>query len=264
MNSKTIKRLMIPCLIAVMIMVTPTKVQAQTIIKIGEAEIVVQSPVSIKRGDSLRVEDAWQDQTSKSERKKFRPRSSNTAYIGIGLAVPIERDLNLPIHYGASYNFEFGMRSIYRMSRFYGIGTTVSYSFYNYKLKNRPFEDVFTTQPNVKREYFRTDNISFGIYNRFYITGTSRPRLRIDAGAYGDLGYSRRYKAKGRDEDGRFKGKYRDGSIFNPFQAGLYGALVFGGWSIYGKYRLSNQFNPDPTLSLYETPRLHIGMRWDL
>ena len=268
MKLKMTKLLMLSGLIAAIIAITPSKAQAQTIIRIGEAEFVIQPPVIVKKTDAFKVDDIWQEeQTSESGvvRKKFRSRFSSTTFLGVGLATPIDRDLDLPIHYGASYNFEVGVRSIYRLSGFYGIGTIVSYSFYNYKLKDSPFKDIFTvTRTNMKGEYFRTDNISLGFYNRFYITGTNRPRIRIDAGAYGDLAYSRRYKVKGNDAGGRFKEKFRDGSVFNPFQAGLYGALVFGDWSVFGKYRLTNQFNPDPALSLNETPRLHIGMRWDL
>ena len=269
MNFKTTKILMILGLVAGIIAVTPLKAQAQTIIKIGEAELVIQSPLSVKKSeDTLRVDDIWQEERasrSGAVHKRFRPRFSNTMYVGVSLATPIDRDMDLPIHYGASYNFEVGIRNIYRISGFYGIGTMVSYSYYNYKLKGRSFEDIFAiTQTNIKGEYFRTDNISLGFYNRFYITGTKRPRIRLDVGAYGDLAYSRRYKVKGKDEDGRFKEKFRDGSIFNPFQAGLYGALVFGDWSVFGKYRFTNQFNPNPDLSLFETPRLNIGMRWDL
>jgi len=262
MNSNAIKILALLCSIMVL---SAISVKAQTIIKIGEAELVIQAPISVKKGDSLEVNDVKElAYTHDKARKKFKPRFSSNLYVGVGLAVPLERDLELPVHYGESYNLEIGVRSIYRLSRFYGIGTMVSYSFYNYKLADRPFEDIFSvSSANIRSEYFRTDNVSLGFYNRFYITGTKRPRVRIDAGAYGDFAVSRRYKVKSRsDSEGRSKEKYRDGSAFNPLQGGLYGALALGDWSVFAKYRLTNQFNPDKNLN--ETPRLNIGLRWDL
>jgi hypothetical protein len=265
MNLKTIKRLMILGLIAVLITVIPMKVQAQTIIKIGEAELVIQSPIKVKKTDTLTKTFIPEKTPVQGQRYKFRPRFYSNVYIGGSMTIPMDRNNYLPVHYGEVYNIEAGVKNVYKLSRFYGIGATIGYSHYNYRLTDSPFTGVIDiTATEIKKEYFRTDNMNVGLFNRFYITGTkwSWNSLGIDAGAYVDFAFSRRYKVLGYVGDTAIKEKFKNELIFNPFQAGLFGAIVIGDWSIFGKYRLTNQFSPDGNLK--ETPRLNIGVLWSL
>ena len=256
MNLNVIKSFVALCFITLAIIVS-TETQAQTIIKIGEAELVIQSPITVKR-DSLTIEQTPMQQ---GQRTKFRARFSSNIYVGGSMAIPMERNDYLSVHYGEVYNIEAGVKNIYRVSPLYGIGTMVGYSFYNYRLMDKPFDGIFNvTATDIKKEYFRTNNISVGLFNRFYLT--RRPFVRIDAGAYGDFVVNGKYKVRGSVGGSNIKEKFRDGSVFNPLQAGLYGAVVVGDWSIFGKYRLTNQFNPGK--SVKETPRLNIGVLWSL
>jgi len=261
MNLNTTKFLILLGLTAIIIFVNSSKTEAQTTIKIGEAELVIQSPIAVKKGDDITQSNMTYKNVhvNKKGRTKFWPRSSSFVYAGVGLATPIERDEELPLYYGESYNIEAGFKNIHRLSRFYAIGTMFNYSFYNYKLKEMPFEGIFEVpSDNIKSEYFRTDNVGVGLFNRFYLTGIGRPRIGIDAGAYGDFAFSRRYKIKGDER----KEKFHDNSVFNSLQAGLYGAFVLGDIAFYVKYRLTNQFNPD--LLIKETPKLSIGLHWEM
>ena len=257
MMVNSIKLLCLAALAAVM----SIESQAQTIVRIGEAELVIQTPLSIKKTDTLETSESFYQSAN---RPKYRPRSYSNLYLGFGMAVPLDRSRYLPVHYGESYNFEVGVKKFYRPARSYAIGTMVSYSFYNYRLKNSPLKDIFGVDAaGREREYFRTDNVEFGVINRLYIQSRGSRRITLDLGAYGDLGFSRRYKIKTvSDAEGKSKDKFRDGSIFNPIQAGLYGALTLGRSSVYAKYRFTNHFNPEVIPN--EVPRLSIGVHYEL
>jgi hypothetical protein len=78
-------------------------------------------------------------------------------------------------------------------------------------------------------------------------------------GGYIDYSYNKRYNVKTIENGKQNKYKYRDGSKFNPIQAGVYGAVSKGKYSIFARYRLTNFFNPNE-VSL-EVPRLNIGIQ---
>ncbi len=253
---KTIKHKFLFLLVSALILIPSSfnKLSAQTVVKIGEAEISVQSPISIKK-----VEEPV-----KPGIKSRFPRSFDESYIGFGTALPVDRDQFLPMHYGRINSFELGTKYFYRPGKHYAIGTFAQYTFYNYRLKGAAANETFVPDVpgDVKKEYFRTDNIGTGLVNRFYFFPGSRKPVKLDLGGYVDFSFSKRYNVKTRENGKLKKHKYRDGEMFNPVQCGLYGALSKGSYSVYVRYRLTNLFNPN--LVEMELPQLSMGVQISL
>jgi len=157
---------------------------------------------------------------------------------------------------GNSINFDVGRMQRYHLTRHFALGTTVNYSYYNYKLRDAfadPFfnEEVRNDKPfaenNIRKEVFRSHNAAAGAFSRFYLVA---PRTRdndglfIDLGAQGDFAFSKYYLMKFNNGG---KDKFRNGYAFNPFTAS---AIARVGWktrsgnpAIFVRYRLTDAFN---------------------
>lgn len=251
--------------IPAMLLFPSGKAAAQTVVKIGEAEIAIQSPISIKKKDTLDYANTRGVSFGRSDRfgvqnSKY-PRSYEDFFFGIAMAVPLRDQEYLPMHYGSSHSIEIGFKYFYRPAARYAIGTLWQYSFYNYKLKDAAANETFVSNVpgEVRKESFRTDNLGTGIINRFYLFPMQNKPFMLDLGGYVDFSYSKRYHVKTVENGKDTKHKYRDGSKFNPIQAGLYGAITKGSYSFYAKYRLTNLFNPDAIPM--ELPRLSMGVQ---
>ncbi|MDP3452749.1 MAG: hypothetical protein Q8R90_07320 [Bacteroidales bacterium] len=248
-----------------MLMMTAERAQSQTVVKIGEAEIAIQSPISVRKRDTTQV-NFYQNET-KPQRgatgvKKARyPRNSQEFFIGIGMTVPTSNEEFLPMHYGNSYSLEAGFKYFHRTGSRYDIGTIFQYTCYTYKTKGAAADETFFSNipGEVKKEYFRTDNLGTGIINRFYLFPMKGRPFMLDLGGYADFSYSKRFNVKTIENGKQNKYKYRDGSKFNPVQAGLYGAISKGKYSFYARYRLTNLFNPKEVP--LELPRLCLGLQ---
>lgn len=258
----------------------PNGISAQKVVKIGDTEVVVQSPLKIKsdrnRTDSVIVKSDTITYSSgetviiktvssnKYYNYKRKPRRHITQfYAGLGFATPIGSENALPIYYGNSFNLELGVRYLYRPAKAYAIGTFLQYSCYSYKLKPNG-QDLFDLgiATTAGKHYYRTDNLGTGIINRFFLFPYSRSRqLYIDLGAYGDYSYSKRVKIKDESSGNKEKYKYRDGSKFNPFEAGVFAAIGYDWISVYGRYRLTNCFNQNE-VDVYDPTRLSIGIQF--
>jgi len=240
------------------------KVYAQRVIKIGQAQISVQSPITVKKQDTLDNPSCNViDLSSKVDSKRKYPKIYKDFFFGLGFAIPVNREDYMDIHYGRINTIEMGYKYFYRASRRYALGTTFQYTYYNYKLNgaaqnNSIIQDV---PGEVKKEYFRTDNIGTGLINRFYLFPLKRNPFMLDLGGYIDFAFSKRYNVKTVENGKTHKYKYRDGSKFNPLQAGLYGAITKGDYSLYVRYRLTNLFNPLELDS--ELPKLSIGIQFN-
>ncbi|NCB18491.1 MAG: hypothetical protein EOM61_02590 [Bacteroidia bacterium] len=84
----------------------------------------------------------------------------------------------------------------------------------------------------------------------------------LDIGGYVDFAFSKRYNVKTIENGDKEKYKYRDGSMFNPIQAGIYGAVTVDEYSVFVRYRATNLFNPDKIAM--ELPEWTIGLRFIL
>lgn len=237
---------------------------AQKKLKIGDTEYVFQLPFKVNSNadDSLRAN--YNLKNYKGDGKRFQ-RHISDFYIGMGFMCPLGNETYQPVYFGNSFNLEIGWKYIYRPARWYGIGTMLQYSAYSYKLKTNG-EDVFdlgiaTTGGN---QYYRTDNLGTGIVNRFYLFPSkyysAKRQVFIELCAWGDYSYSKRLKIKDFSSDSKEKYKYRDGSKFNPFQAGVQGGIGYRGFYVYGKYRLTDNFN-HREVSVAEMDRFSIGVQ---
>lgn len=239
---------------------------AQKRLTIGDTDYVFQSPFKIfsKTGDTVRVYQDSEYDASGVKRKRYQ-RFVNDFFVGVGFMCPAGNHDYQSIYYGNSFNFEFGWKFLYRPAKWYGIGTLLQYSAYSYKLKTAG-EDVFDlgVATTSGSHYYRTDNIGTGIINRFYLFPGRRyyakDQVFVELGAWGDYSYSKRLKIKDSSSGHKDKYKYRDGSKFNPFAAGVQGGVGYKCFYLYGKYRLTDSFN-HKEVNVNEVERFSIGVQ---
>jgi len=226
-----------------------TAMSAQRKVQIGSTEILLQSPLKVT--------------TIEARQEGLHTSHSSDMFIGFGLAVNDKNEEYMPISYGNSYDLQIGCRDVYRRGKSpIAAGSFVSLSFYSYKLDkaylNNPL--VIKDLGTIRKEYYRTSNITAGIFARLYLSSD----IFIDFGPYGEYAYNRKYKVfttlLGDKEESKIK--YRDGSRFNPFNAGIQCSVGLYDFSVYAKYRLTNGFNHDK-INL-EIPRLNIGVQFSL
>lgn len=238
-------------------------IYAQRTIKIGQAEISVQSPITVKKQDTLEINShSYVNALGKVSVRPKYPKSYDEFFFGLGTMMPVNREDYIDIHYGRINTIEMGYKYFYRPSRGYAIGTTFQYTYYNYKLRDAAQNNliVHNVPGMVKKEYFRSDNIGTGLVNRFYLFPKKNPFI-LDLGGYVDFSFSKRYIVKSELGGKTNKYKYRDSSKFNPLQAGLYGAITKGDYSLYVRYRLTNMFNPLEVQP--ELPKLSVGIQFN-
>jgi len=235
-------------LLSVLIVCT-TAIYAQKKVQIGVTEILIQSPLRV-----VTVEE-----------KKSECNTSHISdmFIGLGMAVNDGHESYMPIFYGNSYDFQIGIRDVYRHnSSPLAAGSYINLSVYSYKLDkaylNNPL--VVNDLGVINKEYYRSSNLTAGLFARLYVG----KHLFVDLGPYGEYAYSRRYKAHtvlfGQTKEKKIT--YRDGRRFNPINAGVQCSIGFSDISVYAKYRVTNCFNPDKIEM--EVPRLNIGVQFDL
>ena len=180
---------------------------------------------------------------------------------------------------GNSLNIDVGRMNRYHLTRRFALGTTVNYSYYNYRLRNAADDPIFNAEvrndkpfePNrVRKEVFRSHNIVGGAFARFYLVA---PRTRdndgvyLDLGAQGDFAFSKYYIMKFNNGG---KDKYRNGYAFNPFTAS---AIARVGWKtnsrgcnppvVFVRYRLTDVFNTPKALPM-DLPPITIGMKFGI
>ncbi|MCL1974435.1 MAG: hypothetical protein FWG54_06445 [Bacteroidetes bacterium] len=227
-----------------------------TRIRIGETIITLQSPLRlyVAETDTTEADITLYRPKTYSYEKKY-PRYREESYIGFGFATPTHEATFMPIHSGNSFNFEIGLRHLYLPSRNYAIGLLLQYSCYSYRMKEASMAFMgYIPDGTIKREFFRTDNIGTGLYQRIRLFGHNS----IETTVYGDFAYSKRFKVKSQVAGNKVKEKYRDSTKFNPFGAGVQIGLKHRNTTLYARYRLTNFFNPDYISP--EVPRLSIGI----
>ena len=226
-----------------------TALFAQKRVQIGSTELVFQSPLKVSVASEKHID--------------CPSNHSSETFFGFGLAVNDKHEEYMPISYGNSYEIQVGCRDVYRKGKSpLAIGSYMNLSFYSYKLDkaylNNPL--VVNDPGTIRKEYYRTSNLCAGIFARLYLSRN----LFIDFGPYGEYAYNRKYKVfttlLGEDEESKIK--YRDGSRFNPFNAGIQCLAGFDDFAVYAKYRLTNAFNHDKIDM--EVTRLNIGVQIEL
>ncbi|MDR2585411.1 MAG: hypothetical protein LBC84_04220 [Prevotellaceae bacterium] len=241
-----------------------TETKTPTRIRIGETIITLQSPLQVEPTgrDTVDMDVNLSISTSKRSYSRSYPRRTEEFHFGFGFSVPLRNADFLPIHYGNSFNIEFGTQHLYYPSKHYGIGLFWQYSCYSYRMKETL--TLFTGNPyptdnnKITREFFRTSNLGTGIVQRLRLSRNTQ----LEAIAYGDWAFSKRYVVKSSVDGKKVKDKYRDGTKFNPFGGGVQAGIRCGNTTLYARYRLTNFFNPD--IITPEVPRLSIGVSFGL
>lgn len=81
-----IKLTAVSLLLPASIILTPSKAVSQTVVKIGQAEIAVQSPISFRKKDSIeRVSNYNHQESGVTVKKTKYPRSFEDFHIGISI-----------------------------------------------------------------------------------------------------------------------------------------------------------------------------------
>jgi len=214
-----------------------------------------------------------ENETRPKPKSKPHKYYKSTTFSGIGFILP---DYNSADYYtvlgGNSMNLDFGSMHRYHLSRRFALGTSLQYSFYNYRLKldepvylenvyNRPF-----TKNEIYKQVFRSHNVAAGAFTRFYLIP---PKNRgndvyLDLGVQGDFAFSKYSKLKTHSGD---KYKQRDGEAFKPFTASAIARIGCKGWkwgtdafAFFVRYRFTDAFNSNVLPK--ELPPITIGIQF--
>ncbi len=217
-------------------------------IKENQNDTVVQIDVNDRTTSVTRNKDK-ENYDKDSHGKVKRSYHTSEGYMGLEFIVPDAGDDYLETIGGNSYQFNIGYRYTFHPARWYGIGFTVQYSFYNYRLRDAS-QTLTGVAADPYKEVFRSNNIGIGIFNRIYLApGRSRRPssngLYLDFGVGGDWSYSRFYKTKTDMGDYSVNVKARNSYAFEPFNANAFAGVGFGCFEIFAHYRFTNVFNSD-------------------
>lgn len=227
---------------------------AQTDIEIGKTTIRLQSPVEVfpqKKNDGA------------DSCKVFKLRMYHTHFLRAGFTVPVsnyEPTPVMPAVFGDSYELELGVTEWIRPVSRYAVGFSVHYAHREYctpgEFAQQNLGRVYPESAYIRSQAFLTDNIGLGIYNRIFLS--VRPEIFVDLGVYGDWAWLKQFRVRYSYNDSRVRDRYRDGTVFLPFQAGVYAAIGYQCFSIYCRYRLTNMFY-HPKLP-FEPERMSVGI----
>ncbi len=242
-------------------MLAAISANSQTFVKIGELELALKSPISITK-----EKDTVKEYNYGKHKKGYRT-YFDEFYIGYGQVMNTSEETYMPVYFGNSYNLEIGWKYFHRPAKFYAIGTSFRYTSNSFRLTPEAVEQSGGFFPEADgepyRQFFRTDNLGTSLINRVYLySGRSARPVFLEFGAYADYAFSKRYKVKSRIDGDKVKSKYRDGSKFNPVEAGLNGGIGYKDIMIFAKYRMTNYFNKD--YSMNELPRWSVGVQFNL
>jgi len=187
----------------------------------------------------------------------FKRYNRNEGFCGIGFILPDNGNNYYTALGGNSINIDVGNLRTYHLSRWFALGSTLQYSYYNYRLKlDEPLylNEVFKNRPiekdDIAKQVFRSHNVAIGAFTRFYLIppkNRGNDGLFIDFGAQGDFAFSRYCMIKTQEDK---KYKYRDAEAFNPFSASAIARIGWKGFPIRGnsgaffaRYRFTDAFN---------------------
>ena len=248
-------------LITILLCITCISVNAvaQSGVRIGNLEISVRK--STHDPDTM-VQIIVTDPPTPSENEnktKTKPKTNHykynetSSFIGWGFILPDNGSDYYTTLGGNSINIDIGWMGRYQIARRFALGSTLQYSYYNYKLRDAASEPMFMEEilgrtfvgDNIKKQVFRSHNIAAGAFTRFYLIPPPQ-RVRdggvyIDLGVQGDFAFSKYYKLK--TYHPRAKEKRRNGYAFNPFTASATARVGWNEYAIFARYRFTDAFN---------------------
>ncbi len=188
-------------------------------------------------------------------------------YLSFGLAIPPDEDV-MDIHYGKSRNWQFGLKYINNVSKWYRVGLSIDYSkskyFYDFSPNN--------LDPSIDKiqAFVQLDRMNFEFFQRFrFIPGTN-----TGIGAYIDLGFYGNMMLKYTDKQTttyiseNITEQYSYWNNYNRFHWGVQVKLGHGILGLYAKYRFSDVIGYiSPSVSkpsLINFPQLEAGIELNL
>lgn len=198
---------------------------------------------------------------------KFYPHKTDNFFVGVSTVYPERNSDYYTVMSSNSINIDAGEIEIYHISRWFAMGRTMQYSYYNYKLKpNEPIfmEEVIgrpVAKDDIRKQTYQSHNIAVSLFPRFYLTPSrtnySNKGIYLDLGVQGDYAFNKYCKLNTHSEG---KKKYRDNYAFNPFSASAIARVGFGNsWAVLARYRFTDTFNND--VLPMDLPPISIGIQ---
>jgi len=210
---------------------------------------------------------------------KFKQYEQTSFFGGFGAVLPNESSDYYTVLGGSSFNIDAGWIRCHMLTRWFALGGTLQYSFYNYKLRDAASDPKFVEEiigaefakDDIRLQAYRSHNITTSAFTRFYLTPlqtrngriiSGSGKLYLDLGAQGDFAASRYCMLKTQSEKKR---RYREDYAFNPFGASAIvriGCNLLPGSksAIFARYRFTDAFN-SKVLPM-DLPPLTIGIQF--
>ncbi|MDD2635961.1 MAG: S8 family serine peptidase [Bacteroidales bacterium] len=188
-------------------------------------------------------------------------------YLSFGLAIPPDSDV-MDIQYGKSRNWQFGLKYIHNVSKWYRVGLSVDYS------KSKYFYDIVLNAPDPSIDeieaFVQLGRMNFEFFQRFrLIPGTSTGfGTYLDLGVYGNmvLKYTDKQTTTFLSDD--VTEEYTYWNNYNKFNYGVQVKLGYGVLALYAKYRFTDVFgvinaygSPPPLMNF---PEIEAGIELNL
>jgi len=229
---------------------------AQSGVRIGNMEIILRKTENDTVAQITVGDPCPPCPSEKETRPKAKSVERNVnisdGFCGIGFILPDNSNDYYTTIGGNSINLDFGGSRRYQLTRWFALGGTMQYSFYNYKLRDAGSDPSFVTEvtgipferQDLRKQVFRSHNLAAGPFIRINLVPSSNPKKNdgfyIDLGVQGDFAFSKYYKVKTRSGE---KHKYREGHVFNPFTASAIARIGWSDKAIFARYRFTDVFN---------------------
>lgn len=203
------------------------------------------------------------------QKQKFGPNSSRFTYNYLRLAffTPEIYDAQLPIKYGTSFEFSYGIKQKFKLTSWLATGMDLNWSVLNYNLQDTFLYSI----ENKQKEKLTLGVVGAELFFRinFGKTGNTLGKY-VDLGGFGYANISNRYTIFTKNNNPSVyqasseKFIYRGMDLYNTFN---YGALVRFGvnkFAVVVKYRYSDLFNDNglQISSNLDLPKFTIGMEF--
>jgi hypothetical protein len=241
----------------------PKKISDDTTkIKIGNITIIVDN------GDSTSTDDDFDFNNEKEEEKEKSFELMGMMNIGMNgwltgnnqTAFPSQYT-NMSLNYSKSrlFGFDFMLSGLDLFKKHVYISPGLGISWNNYHFNEKiqistgPDTTMFVSDSitNFTKYKFRNTYLSVPLVVGFRIGNVEKKHFDIHAGVIGSFNAGSIVKQKYTTDGTNNKDKIKDDFNVNPFKLEAIARLTFGSFGIYGKYSLTEQFQPNKTQEVY-------------
>ena len=208
---------------------------------------------------------------NKTQKKtKFIPYNKTQFFGGAGAIFPDYSADYYTVLGGKSFNVDAGWIHTSMITRWFALGGTLQYSFYNYKLRDAASNPAFAEEvtgrdydrDDIRKQAYRSHNAAASAFTRLYLRpGHQRGSAKgmyIDLGVQGDF-IPYKYCMINTWSEG--KKKYHEDYAFNSFTASAIARVGFGSsWAVFARYRLADAYNREALQR--DLPPMTIGVQF--